>query len=231
LSFRDWDNIWFVDKVNDFVLDQVDQRDHAFDRVRVAVVLGVLAPIGHAADEAAAFFNVAVEVPRRERIDLNQLDVLVGETAALHGTPPAGIRLDDIADLEDFLDGDRRLPVGIRLGQVFMPCGYRPAAKVHRRHMGRTGFAIKQCCAGTSGQPERRTPANDVGLCRLRKLHMGKAGIRAKLFLGFEDLARQRHLCIGQRIEWVPGDSRDFSCRTARACHDEIRLGRWDRKN
>ena len=63
---------------NDLVLDQVDQRDHALDRVRIAVVSWSRAPVGDRADETAAFLYLAVEVAGGEGVDLDQIDLLVG---------------------------------------------------------------------------------------------------------------------------------------------------------
>ena len=70
------------------VLDQVDERDHAFDRVRVAIVLDIRAPVGNGADQPSALLHLAIEITGRKRIDLNQLDVLIVQAAPLHRTPP-----------------------------------------------------------------------------------------------------------------------------------------------
>ena len=75
-SLRDRDDIGLVDELDDPVLDQIDQRDHAFDRMGVAIVLDVLAPIGNRADQPAALLDLAIEIAGRERIDLDQFDVL-----------------------------------------------------------------------------------------------------------------------------------------------------------
>ena len=76
LCLGDRDDVGFVDELHHLVLDQVDQRDHAFDRVRIAVVLGIGAPVGHGTDETAALLDLAIEVSGRERVDLDQLDLL-----------------------------------------------------------------------------------------------------------------------------------------------------------
>ena len=118
---RDRNDVGLIDQVDDFVLDQVDERDHAFDRVRIAIVLDILAPVGHGADQPAALLHLAVEIAGRKRIDLNQLDVLILQAAPLHGTPPVRVGLDDVADLEHLLDGDRRLAVRMGFGRILQP--------------------------------------------------------------------------------------------------------------
>ena len=74
---RNRNNIGFVHQLDDLVLDQIDQRDHAFDRVGITIVLDIPAPKAHPADEPAALLDVAVEIAGRERINLNQFDIRI----------------------------------------------------------------------------------------------------------------------------------------------------------
>ena len=137
--------VGLVDEVDDLVLDQVDERDHALDRMGIAIVLDILAPIGHGADEPAALLHLAVEIAGRERIDLNQLDVLIVQAAPLHRTPPVRVGLDDVADLEHLLDRDRRLAVRMGLGRILAATASRasnrdrPSRHASRRSCSRTG--------------------------------------------------------------------------------------------
>ena len=142
---RDRNDVGLVDQMDDFVLDQIDERDHAFDRVRVAIVLEIPAPVGHGADQPAALLHLPVEIAGRKRVDLNQLDVLIVQAAPLHRTPPVRVGLDDVADLEHLLDRDRRLAVRMGLGRILQPRRHalrirdRPSRHASRRSCCRTG--------------------------------------------------------------------------------------------
>ena len=142
---RDRNDFGLVDQMDDPVLDQVDERDHAFDRVRIAIVLEVLAPVGHGTDQPAALLHLPVEIAGRKRIDLNQLDVLILQAAPLHRAPPVRVGLDDVADLEDLLDRDRRLAVRMGLGRILAPRRHAlrirdpPSRHASRRSCCRTG--------------------------------------------------------------------------------------------
>ncbi len=143
-SFGDRHDLRLVDELNDFVLDQIDQRDHAFDRMGVAVILGVLAPVGNRADEPTPFLHLAIEIARGERVDLDQFDVCIAQSAPLHGAAPSGIGLDDLSDLEHLLERDRRLAVGMDFGEVLAP-----GRNLSRRQGRRSRCASLRSCNRT----------------------------------------------------------------------------------
>ena len=205
--FRDRNDVGLIDELDHLVLDQVDERDHAFDRVRIAVVLGIGAPVGHGTDEPTALLDLAIEVSGRERVDLDQLDLAVGEAAALHRTPPAGVGLDDVADLEELLDDHRWLPVGKRPGRVLVPGGNGPGGEVDDGEMGHAGLAIENGGGRASRQRLARLPGEDIAFGRLLELYEAEAGIRAQALFGLQDVAGRRQLGLAQRIEWVPAVS------------------------
>ena len=101
-----------VREVDDLAADQVDDGDHALDRMGVAVILKVLAEKADSAHDAGAALELKIEEARGERIDLDQLDILVGEPAPDHRRAPARIGLHHGLALEEFLQHHRRLPIG-----------------------------------------------------------------------------------------------------------------------
>ena len=110
----------------------------------IAVVLEVLAPIGNGADEPAAFLGLPVEVSGRERIDLDQLNLLVIKSTALHRAKPACVGLDDVADLEDFLDRDRRLAIRMVPGRLLAPRCHRLRSDIDGGDMHGAGPAVEK---------------------------------------------------------------------------------------
>ena len=145
VAFGFWDrnNFFFVDQFDDFALDHIDERDNAFDGVGVAVIFDVGAVVADGGDEAAALIQFATEVSGGKRIDLNKFDVGVSETATLDGFAPAGIGLDDVADLEEVLDDDRWLAVGMSFGIVLVPTGDGFGADVDNGLMRDAGFVVE----------------------------------------------------------------------------------------
>src|SRR5580658_6123377 len=75
LLLRHRDNHVVIDEIDDFFGNEIDDRDKAFDRVRITVVLGVLAPVTDGTDDAAASLEFAVEKSRREWIDLDEVEL------------------------------------------------------------------------------------------------------------------------------------------------------------
>jgi hypothetical protein len=219
---RDRNDLLLVDQLHDPVLDQVDQRDHALDRMRVAVVLGVAAPIGDGADQPPALLDLAIEIAGGERIDLDQFDLVVIKAATRHGVPPAAVALDDVTDLEHLLDRDRRLAVGVDFGEMLPPGHHLVRRKVHDRDMGRAGPAIEQGRGRPSRRRCTRTPAEHVLLGRLLELDMGEADVRPQSFLRPQDVGGKHHLGLAEGIEGMGGDGlRKLRCW----CHG--RAGIW----
>ena len=190
----DRNDIRLVDQVNHPVLDQIDERDHAFNRMRIAVVLAVRAPVRNRADQPAALFDLAVEIARGERVHLDQFDVVVVQPAPGHRAPPSRIGLDDVADLEDLLDRNRRLTVGMDLCRVLAPFGNLPRSQIDGRDMRGSSPAIEHRYGRAPRWPRIRLPSQDIGLGRFFELNVGEAGIRAKLLARPQQVRRQRHL-------------------------------------
>ena len=143
LGLGDRDDLCFIDQVNHPILDQVDQGNHAFDRVGVAVVLGVGPPVRDGADQTSPFLDLAVEIASRERVDLDELDVGFRKAAPLHGPPPAHVGFDDVANLEEFLDDHRWLTVGESLGRMLPPGRHRAGAEIDNREVRGAGRIVE----------------------------------------------------------------------------------------
>ncbi|MCP1779738.1 hypothetical protein ACVIU4_005073 [Bradyrhizobium barranii subsp. barranii] len=101
-----------VREVDDLAGDQVDHGHHALDRMGVAVVLQMFAEKADGAHDTGAALVLKIEEARGERIDLDQLDILVGEPAADHRRAPAWIGLHHGLALGKFFQHHRRLPIG-----------------------------------------------------------------------------------------------------------------------
>jgi hypothetical protein len=92
------------------VRDEVDGDDDTLDRVRVAVVLLVVADVRHDAGEPAPLLPLDAEPARRPRVALHEVEV--GDAARPQRVAPALVRLHDLDRARELLQQVRRvLPV------------------------------------------------------------------------------------------------------------------------
>ena len=185
---------------DDLALDQVDHRDHTLDRMSVGVVLLEGPVIGDGAQDPAPLVGLEIEIARRDRIDLDQVDLAVRQPAQNHGRAPALIRLDDVGRAVEILDDDRRLAVlvvGFQIGPGDEPL----FAQVHQRLAGTAARDIEHQQEGDAGEWRPRHECRDFLPGRLLELDERKAWKLAQIARGAQDPAGGVDLADGQRIE------------------------------
>ena len=173
---------------------QVDERDEAFDRAGVAVVVLFGADPGQRPHEPAGRVVGLTVVTGRPRVDHRQREV--GHAALLHGGLPLRIPLHHPLALEELVERDRRLDAG-----DLLPREDRVTRNRDDDFAGRAGAPVAdqhECLAVERiAAPEREHRA----LRGLVQEHADEERVAAEPFRCVHDGDRGTDLVRGERVE------------------------------
>ena len=200
-----------VDHVQHAVLDQVDDRHHVLDRPAISIRFLRVAQVGDRLERAVIVLPGGAKVSARPGVDLDQLDLLVGEAARPHCRQPARVRANRLHRAAKFFRQRKRV-----LSVQRCPTGDRLRTKIDHALDSVAGLNVHHHHQSPASNRVTLGEGADGVLGGLIKSHQRKSPAVA-WFVGGGNLGGRRNLVRGQRIKRV--GNADGRCRSSLGDH------------